>query len=189
MYIDELGGIDPYSASKSCAEILTSSYRDSFFKKRHQNSTARAGNVIGGGDWSEDRLIPDIVKALEQKKTALIRNPYSIRPWQHVLEPLYGYLLLAKTLYENKNVDEAWNFGPSDDGISVKQLLYMAKQSWNIIHYEVQEEMSSYHETHICASELIQSPSISWMETYMDNTRSSFKLSNGIKLSMKIGKL
>jgi CDP-glucose 4,6-dehydratase len=119
---EPLGGYDPYSNSKACSELVTSSYRNSFFNSEKYGKThnvalasARAGNVIGGGDFATDRLIPDIIKSFLNKEKVLIRNPYSIRPWQHVLEPLNGYLMLAKELFE-KGIDfaEAWNFGPED---------------------------------------------------------------------------
>ncbi len=113
---DHLGGHDPYSATKGCAEILVRSYRESFFKKLDKGvklvSTARAGNVIGGADYSKDRLIPDCIKALMNKKVIELRNPKSTRPWQHVLEPLSGYLLLAEKMWTEKKHDESWNFGP-----------------------------------------------------------------------------
>ena len=119
---DMLGGYDPYSASKACAEIVTSSYRQSFFNpseygKQHRVgiATARAGNVIGGGDWAKDRLIPDIIKAFQNGEKVVIRNPHAIRPWQHVLEPLHGYIMLAERLYESGlDFGEAWNFGPEE---------------------------------------------------------------------------
>jgi CDP-glucose 4,6-dehydratase len=111
---DRLGGIDPYSASKACAEIISESYYRSFYEQKGIGfATARAGNVIGGGDWSSDRLIPDCVKSLSKNKTIIIRNPDATRPWQHVLEPLSGYLLLGRKLSENrKNFSSRWNFGP-----------------------------------------------------------------------------
>jgi CDP-glucose 4,6-dehydratase len=119
---ESLGGYDPYSSSKACAEIVTAAYRSSFFNPKDYGpkhhiavATARAGNVIGGGDWAEDRLVPDIVRSIAEGKKVLIRSPYAIRPWQHVLEPLSGYLLLAQRLYENGcDFAEAWNFGPYD---------------------------------------------------------------------------
>jgi len=119
-----LGGHDPYSSSKACSEIVTSAYRDSFFGSIGI-ATARAGNVIGGGDWAKDRLIPDFFRAILFKRKLLIRNPNSIRPWQHVLEPLSGYLILAQKLVENsKKYSEAWNFGPDKKDIkSVKWIL------------------------------------------------------------------
>ena len=114
---DELGGVDPYSSSKVCAELVSFSYINSFFKSiKMQNrvSTARSGNVIGGGDYSKDRLVPDIINSIRYKKKLIIRNPNSIRPWLHVIEPLYGYLILAEKQYKNKliNHNTYWNFGP-----------------------------------------------------------------------------
>src|SRR3989338_6590762 len=117
---EAMGGYDPYSNSNGCAELVTSAYRNSYFHPaKYQThgvaiASGRAGNVIGGGDWAEDRLIPDIVRAIVQGKPAHIRNPHAIRPWQHVLEPLSGYLLLAQRLYEKGAIDaEGWNFGPN----------------------------------------------------------------------------
>lgn len=115
---EPMGGHDPYSNSKGCAELVTSAYRNSFFNTDATAAlaSARAGNVIGGGDWAEDRLIPDILRAFEKGKSVVIRNPLSTRPWQHVLEPLSGYLVLAQHLYEEGNTfAEGWNFGPKDD--------------------------------------------------------------------------
>ena len=112
---DALGGHDPYSASKACAEIMTSAWRRSFFGAGHPiaAATARAGNVIGGGDWASDRLIPDCIRAFSRGETVSIRNPRSTRPWQHVLEPLCGYLLLAEQLsVSGEAFARAWNFGP-----------------------------------------------------------------------------
>ena len=111
---DRLGGYDPYSSSKACAEILVSSYRNSFYENI---ATARAGNVIGGGDWASDRIVPDIVKSFVQNRKMEIRNPKAVRPWQHVIEPLYGYLLLGQSLYlSGKPFAEPWNFGPDSSG-------------------------------------------------------------------------
>jgi CDP-glucose 4,6-dehydratase len=115
---EPMGGHDPYSNSKGCAELVTDAYRRSFFAgTRTAVGSARAGNVIGGGDWANDRLIPDILKAFAAGKPAVVRNPDAIRPWQHVLEPLSGYLLLAQTLYQRGDeAARAWNFGPFDEG-------------------------------------------------------------------------
>ncbi len=114
---DELGGFDPYSSSKACAEILVSSWRDSFLSGNNEGklllSTVRAGNVIGGGDWSSNRLIPDCIRGIEESMPIKVRNPRATRPWQHVLEPLYGYLLLAYKMSSNKTFVGAWNFGPN----------------------------------------------------------------------------
>jgi CDP-glucose 4,6-dehydratase len=110
---DRLGGHDPYSNSKACAELVTSSFRDSFFASGPPIASARAGNVIGGGDWSRDRLIPDCVRALESGQTVNLRHPDAVRPWQHVLEPLSGYLALAQSLVESpRDTPRAVNFGP-----------------------------------------------------------------------------
>ena len=113
---DGLGGHDPYSASKACAEITASAYRDSFLAEAGIHlASVRAGNVIGGGDWATDRLIPDIFRAIDRNETLNIRSPNAVRPWQHVLEPLSGYLLLAEKLYEQgEEFSGAWNFGPND---------------------------------------------------------------------------
>ena len=114
---EPMGGHDPYSSSKGCAELVTSAYRDSFFDQRSiAVATARAGNVIGGGDWSTDRLVPDILRAFEHNQPVMIRYPQATRPWQHVLEPLGGYLALAERLYTDGSAyAEGWNFGPKDD--------------------------------------------------------------------------
>lgn len=130
---EPMGGYDPYSSSKGCAELVTSAYRRSFLAEQGIGlASARAGNVIGGGDWAEDRLIPDILRAFEQNKAVIIRNPASTRPWQHVLEPLSGYLRLAQALYENPNhYAEGWNFGPKDeDAQPVSWILDKMTQHW-----------------------------------------------------------
>jgi CDP-glucose 4,6-dehydratase len=118
---EPMGGYDPYSNSKGCSELVTAAYRNSFFNQSDFEkhgvalASARAGNVIGGGDWAEDRLIPDFIKAVSKGEKIKIRNPFAVRPWQHVLDPLTGYLLLAKKLYNNgSEFAEAWNFGPDD---------------------------------------------------------------------------
>ncbi len=113
---DALGGRDPYSSSKACQELVAAAYRQSF-PGAAAIATARAGNVIGGGDWARDRLVPDLVRAFSMKEPAVIRNPASIRPWQHVLEPLRGYLLLAEKLVDGHDFAEAWNFGPSEHDV------------------------------------------------------------------------
>jgi len=122
---DAMGGIDPYSASKACSELITSSYRSSFFNGGVAIATARAGNVIGGGDWASNRIIPDFIKKTNQKQKLAIRNPTAIRPWQFVLEPLNGYLILAEKLFLNgSSYAEAWNFGPDNqDDKSVEWLI------------------------------------------------------------------
>lgn len=117
---EPMGGHDPYSNSKGCSELLTAAYRNSFFNTPDSAAlaSARAGNVIGGGDWAEDRLLPDILRAFEQQQPVIIRNPLATRPWQHVLEPLSGYLVLAEKLYnEGCTYAEGWNFGPRDEDV------------------------------------------------------------------------
>lgn len=113
---EPMGGYDPYSNSKGCSELVTSAYRRSFFRSGIALGSARAGNVIGGGDWAVDRLVPDILRAFERNAPVVIRNPHATRPWQHVLEPLSGYLVLAEKLYtEGQAWADGWNFGPHDD--------------------------------------------------------------------------
>lgn len=136
---EAMGGHDPYSSSKGCAELLISSYRHSYFTKEVQNkkntaiASVRAGNVIGGGDWAEDRLIPDIIRAFQQGKSVQIRNPNSIRPWQYVLDPIAGYIGLAEKLYiEGNQYAEAWNFGPLDDDVqTVKWIVDKMSSNWH----------------------------------------------------------
>lgn len=153
---DRLGGYDPYSASKACAEIVTASYVNSYFNLKDYNNThntlvatARGGNVIGGGDWSEDRLIPDIIRAVVAKDTLEIRNPKSVRPWQHVLDCLSGYILLGeKLLSGNKKFSGSWNFGPLDDEmIPVQEIIRIAKNSWDGL--KVNFGSAELHETGI----------------------------------------
>lgn len=130
---DTLGGHDPYSSSKACAELVSAAYRNSFLKAAGiAMATVRAGNVIGGGDWARDRLVPDALRALQANEPILIRNPDAIRPWQHVLEPLRGYLLLAERLFTNGSLDaEAWNFGPRDeDAKPVKWVVEHLCRAW-----------------------------------------------------------
>lgn len=130
---ESMGGYDPYSSSKGCAELVTSAYRRSFMQEQGIGlASARAGNVIGGGDWADDRLIPDILRAFEKKQPVVIRNPAATRPWQHVLEPLSGYLVLAQNLYQNPTeFAEGWNFGPFDDDAKpVDWILNHMVQNW-----------------------------------------------------------
>ncbi len=135
---DRLGGHDPYSASKACAEIVVSSFRNSFFDPAligvHEKAvvTARAGNVIGGGDWSRDRIIPDIIRSLQKEEKVVVRNPAAVRPWQHVLEPLTGYLVLAAALRDRAgNTEAAYNFGPvPGDHLRVDEVVALALTAW-----------------------------------------------------------
>lgn len=151
---DRLGGYDPYSASKACTELVIDSYRNSFFNTRaystHQKAIAvgRAGNVIGGGDWSKDRLIPDIVRALSADKEIEVRNPASVRPWQHVLEPLLGYLLLgAKLAGAPQTFSQAYNFGPDvNDAFPVKKMVELAIECWGSGNYFTNVDPNQPHE-------------------------------------------
>ncbi|MBA4416608.1 MAG: CDP-glucose 4,6-dehydratase [Syntrophus sp. (in: bacteria)] len=152
---DPMGGYDPYSASKGCAEIVTSSYRNSFFNLRDYGRThnvllasVRAGNVIGGGDWAADRLMPDIMKAASKNEKVIIRNPRATRPWQHVLEPLSGYLMLGQKLLEGRtDLAEGWNFGPDNEStIDVETVLMEIKKEWDKIEYEIKTDTNAPHE-------------------------------------------
>jgi CDP-glucose 4,6-dehydratase len=129
---DAMGGRDPYSSSKGCAELVTAAYRSSFMEKGAAIATARAGNVIGGGDWAEDRLVPDLVQHLARGEPVPIRAPGATRPWQHVLEPLRGYLILAERLVRTpQEVDQAWNFGPHDRSVvTVRDLAEAVLRHW-----------------------------------------------------------
>lgn len=135
---DAMGGYDPYSSSKGCAELVTAAYRNSYFNPAQYAehgvalASARAGNVIGGGDWALDRLIPDMLRAIERGEAVRIRNPHATRPWQHVLEPLAGYLQLAEKLYqEGSRFAEGWNFGPRDeDTRTVAWIIERLTQTW-----------------------------------------------------------
>lgn len=133
--IDPLGGHDPYSTSKACAELVSDCYRKSFFSTAGADirvATARAGNVFGGGDWAEDRLVPDLVRAATSGQPLKVRNPAAIRPWQHVLEPLSGYLRLGQCLWDDAGIAGAWNFGPSPDGeVSVRSMVERLATHWD----------------------------------------------------------
>lgn len=153
---DPMGGFDPYSNSKGCAELVTSSYRASFMPasdyEKHGKSIAsvRAGNVIGGGDWATDRLIPDIIKSLMDHQPVTLRSPNAVRPWQHVLEPLGGYLLLAEKMVEDGAIfSEGWNFGPNDtDAKTVEWMTKTLIQAWgNNASYQVQD--ANLHEAQL----------------------------------------
>lgn len=154
---DHLGGYDPYSASKACSEIVAASYRSSFFNPKdyakHQKalSTVRAGNVIGGGDWAENRIVPDIIRSLSKEQIITLRNPNAIRPWQHVLEALYGYLLLGCRMDENPVLfADAYNFGPLyDEAISVETLVQQAIKTWGSGTYQVIQQEGQLHEAQL----------------------------------------
>ncbi len=146
---EPMGGYDPYSSSKGCAELVTSAYRKSFLEQNVAVASVRAGNVIGGGDWAEDRLIPDIVRGLLSKQKLKIRNPKAIRPWQHVLEPLSGYLILAEKLWkEGHKYSEAWNFGPDEE--NDKSVIYMVETFLKLYgekaDWEIDKEENKPHE-------------------------------------------
>lgn len=177
---DPMGGYDPYSSSKGCADILASSYRNSYFnpkeyKKTHNTllSTCRAGNVIGGGDWAKDRLITDIMVSVSQGKKVSIRNPYATRPWEHVLEPLSGYLQIGQKLLEEKvEFAEAWNFGPSDEGsITVEEVVNNVKKHWDKIDYEINRDPNQLHEANLlkldCSKAHIQ---LKWKDVWDSDT-------------------
>ena len=146
---DELGGYDPYSSSKACAELITKSFRNSYFKDNPIISSVRAGNVIGGGDWNENRLLKDLFHAVNTKTPIKLRNPNATRPWQHVLDPLNGYLLLAEKIYKNSGYDQAWNFGPDFTSIiKVQELVNKYFHHFDFInpHEFVSYENKKFHE-------------------------------------------
>lgn len=150
---DPMGGFDPYSSSKGCAELVTAAYRNSFFNLKDFSkhgvaiSSVRAGNVIGGGDWASDRLIPDMVRAIFDSKALKIRNPNATRPWQHVLEPLSGYMLLAEKLWdEGPKYSETWNFGPNDSDI--KPVSWVVERFIELWKDKVKWEMDNNSKPH-----------------------------------------
>jgi CDP-glucose 4,6-dehydratase len=154
---ETMGGYDPYSNSKGCAELVTASYRSSFFNPEAYSehgvaiASARAGNVIGGGDWAGDRLIPDFIRAIVAGEMVIIRNPNAIRPWQHVLESLSGYLLLAENLYNHgSKYAEAWNFGPADsDAKSVEWIISQLVLNWGEgASFMIDHSAANLHEAH-----------------------------------------
>ncbi len=177
---DPMGGYDPYSSSKGCADLLASSYRSSYFnpaeyKKSHSTllATCRAGNVIGGGDWARDRLMSDIMVSVSQGKKVRIRNPYAIRPWQHVLEPLSGYLFVGQKLLEEKGeFGEAWNFGPSDEGsITVEEVVQNVKKHWGKIDYEIDRDSNHLHEANLLKLDCSKAHSrLQWKEVWNSQT-------------------
>lgn len=194
---EAMGGYDPYSASKGCSELLTSSYRNSYFNnndygKKHNVllASGRAGNVIGGGDWAVDRLIPDIIKAAAIKKTVLIRNPLATRPWQHVLEPLSGYLTLGyKLLQKEISVADGWNFGPDiHSNIQVGDIVKLSNEYWNAIQIEISKNSNEHHEANLLMLDCTKAnktlkwkavwgidktidKTISWYKSYYENNK------------------
>ncbi len=165
---DELGGYDPYSSSKACTELLVDSFRNSFYNIEHFSShkkamvSVRAGNVIGGGDFSDDRIIPDIIKSLKNGKLIALRNPNSIRPWQHVLEPLSGYLLLGALLEKNAvEFSGAYNFGPlPEDHLTVQQLVEIAIKKWGSGEWEDVQNEKEPHEAKLLKLDISKAKSI-----------------------------
>ena len=149
---DKLGGHDPYSASKACSEIITASYRKSFFADKAIGlASARAGNVIGGGDFSKDRIIPDLIRSIQKQETTTIRNPNAIRPWQHVFDALYGYLLLGQKLFDNpKKYSTAYNFSPIDNKVvNVENLVQDILKTLQIGKYQIDKSFANLHEAQI----------------------------------------
>jgi CDP-glucose 4,6-dehydratase len=163
---DRLGGHDPYSNSKACAELAIDSYRRSFFSGAGTAAvaSARAGNVIGGGDWAVDRLIPDLVRAAVAGKPLVLRNPKSTRPWQHVLEPLSGYLMLAQRLWDERaRYAEAWNFGPRDeDDRTVENIVALAARRWGDKLKWTVDDGPRPHETVMLKLDCSKAASVGW---------------------------
>ncbi len=187
---DRMGGYDPYSASKGCAELIANSYRNSFFNTNDYKSThhillasARAGNVIGGGDWAEDRLIPDIIRASVKGQPVMIRNPRSTRPWQHVLEPLSGYLLLgSRLLEEDKEMSDGWNFGPKhNETLTVEEVLNKMKSVWSNLSYNINADPHQLHEATLLKLDCSKANSrLNWspvwnMDTAIEKTADWYK--------------
>ena len=167
---DTLGGIDPYSASKSSSELIIRAYRESFFKNKRNCgiSSARAGNVIGGGDWSANRLIPDCIRSLLDKKPIFLRNPNFNRPWQHVLEPLMGYLILAKKQFkEPKKYSDAWNFGTKNNSVkSVKEIVDYMISFWGSGKIKVNRENKFYEQKNLQLDINKAKKRLKWIPTY-----------------------
>lgn len=166
---DKMGGSDPYSSSKGCAELVTSAFMQSFFKQKKIGiASVRAGNVIGGGDWAEDRLIPDILRAFELNESVIIRNPKATRPWQHVLEPLSGYLLLAENLYNHPSkYSEGWNFGPNfEDVKSVDEIVDFMSNLWPNSSWKL-DESENPHEANLLKLDISKVKSkLKWQPTW-----------------------
>jgi len=177
---DPMGGYDPYSSSKGCSELAVNSYRNSFFNvdkfgKSHQAliASARAGNVIGGGDWSMDRLIPDLIKSATIGEKTIIRYPKATRPWQHVLEPISGYLMLGQRLLNGeKEFAEGWNFGPEEEEVlTVEEVLNIAQSTWDIIDFEVDKSNNPFHEAGLLSLNISKAKSkLGWIPKWNNQT-------------------
>lgn len=171
---DTLGGHDPYSSSKAASEIVISSYRDSFLSKQGISlASCRAGNVIGGGDWSEDRLIPDAIRAWETNTPLYIRNPSAVRPWQHVLEPLAGYMVLAEKLWDEKNLAGAYNFGPeTNTSATVREVIEYANKCYGCGEIVFEEGEETLHEAGLLTLEIVKAKNILGLESKMSLNKS-----------------
>lgn len=174
---DHLGGHDPYSSSKAAAELIIDSYRKSFFSEGHiQVASARAGNVIGGGDWSDDRLVPDIVKSIQKNSKIILRNPSSVRPWQHVLDPLFGYLILAAKMNLNPHqFTEAWNFGPNNgEEKTVSEVVNIFYDTYGLEPEVNVQNLNEPHEANLLMLNINKAKSIlGWQPTW--NTTRAIK--------------
>jgi CDP-glucose 4,6-dehydratase len=162
---DSIGGYDPYAASKGCSELITASYRQSFLAENDVAlASARAGNVIGGGDWSKDRLIPDFLRALDSGEDLIIRSPDAIRPWQHVLEPLKGYLQLGeKLITEGQSYAEAWNFGPSDKNTkTVEFILKKLNQEFPQAKWDIDRSTQPYEAHYLALDSTKANKKLKW---------------------------
>lgn len=176
--LDKLGGHDPYSSSKSCSEIITSSYRSSFFSNVGVKvASARAGNVIGGGDWGRNRLIPDFFRSLDNNESLYVRSPNATRPWQHVLEPLSGYLLLAEKLVtEDEEYSGAWNFGPEDtNSKSVSWIINKLSEKFSEVRIEIINSKKQYEANFLSLDISKVKSNLGWyprwsLEMAIDNT-------------------
>jgi CDP-glucose 4,6-dehydratase len=167
---DKLGGHDPYSASKACSEIITASYRKSFFADKGIGlASARAGNVIGGGDFSKDRIIPDLIRSIQKQETTIIRSPNAIRPWQHVFDALYGYLLLGQKLFDNpKKYSTAYNFSPVDNKVvNVENLVRDVLKTLQMGKYQIDKSFANLHEAQILKLDSSKaSNELNWMPKF-----------------------
>lgn len=198
---DRLGGHDPYSSSKSCAELIVASYRCSFFyhKDSPKIATVRAGNVIGGGDWTSGRLFPDIIHSISNDRKLFIRNPFSTRPWQHVLDPLNGYITLAEKMWSNSSLEGSWNFGPDiSKTFTVSEIVSMTENLWGAkLNVQYDRTSSGYESKHLSIDsnkakkhlnwkQLISMEeaiewSISWYKKYLNSENMKFVTQEQIK--------